>query len=110
MDTESGRSLQKRLPFICRMYRWGEELYSNFGKGSKRRLAQSARQVLRPGELGYWIEGKTLCLFFGEAADRAPDPSRSSVPVIPVGRIDGPLYRLRVMKESDVRVTVRLAA
>jgi hypothetical protein len=75
------------LPFTASGQRWGEEIYFEIPI----RLAQSAeaRDVLDPGELGYWPVGHAFCIFWGPTPASRSGEIRAYSPVNVFGRLEG---------------------
>lgn len=62
-DTPTGKAIAKALPLEATVNRWGGEIY--FSIPVSMTLEGDARDVLQPGELGYWPTGNAFCIFFG---------------------------------------------
>ena len=62
-DTPTGQRVADALPITGRVNRWGAEIY--FSISADADLEADARDVLEPGELGYWPPGKAFCIFWG---------------------------------------------
>ena len=107
-DSEAGRQLAAALPVQARMSRWGDEYYGGFGQGLGVDVDETAREVMEVGELAYWPPGKALCIFFGPTPVSEGDEPRAASPVLPVGRIEGDVERLKALGES-VQVQVESA-
>lgn len=103
-DTPTGRALVAALPCAGVAATWGEEVYFELPVSAA--LEPDARQVVAPGEVCFWVEGRSLALPFG------PTPiSRGSEPRLVtrcnvLGRIDGDPRALAGVRDGDpVRVT-----
>ena len=57
-DTPTVRRLLEALPITARANTWGEEIY--FDTGVDAELGPDARQVVDPGTVCFWVEGKAL--------------------------------------------------
>lgn len=85
-DTPTAEALWDALPISSRAARWGEEFYFP-APGVLADIEEDARDVLAVGEIGFWVQGAAIAVFFGPTpASRAGEP-RAVVPVNVVGRI-----------------------
>ena len=75
------------LPISARVNRWGEEIYFEIPV----QLAQTedAREVLEPGELGYWPVGHAFCIFWGPTPASRAGEIRAYSPVNVFGQLEG---------------------
>jgi hypothetical protein len=75
------------LPLTAQANRWGDEIYFDIPV----RLAQAtdARDVLQPGELGYWPVGHAFCIFWGPTPASRGDEIRAYSAVNVFGRLQG---------------------
>jgi hypothetical protein len=75
------------LPITAQANRWGDEIYFEIPV----RLAQAAeaRDVLQPGELGYWPVGHAFCIFWGPTPASHGDEIRAYSSVNVFGRLQG---------------------
>lgn len=106
-DSETALALERRLPLVLRMSRWGDEYYGDIGEKLKVRPARDARDDMEVGELAYWAPGNALCVFFGPTPASRGDEPRAASPVHPVGRLEGDLAGL---KELGPSIKVRVEA
>jgi hypothetical protein len=91
-DTATARAIVQGLPFEVRANRWGGEVY--FSVPVEADLESDAREILEPGELGYWPPGNAFCIFFGRTPASQGDEPRAASPVNVFGRIEGHLADL----------------
>src|SRR5262245_66644358 len=61
--TPTAAQLVAALPFTARGETWGEEVY--FTTPVKAKLESSAKQVVPPGTICFWVEGDALALPYG---------------------------------------------
>jgi len=83
---------------------WGEEIY--FAIPVAAELDDTARAVVERGDLGYWPQGRALCIFFGPTPMSRGDEIRPASPVNLVGKIKGDL---QIFKKAAEGTMVRLA-
>jgi hypothetical protein len=104
-DTPTARALVACLPCSGVAATWGDEAYFEVPVSAP--LEPDARQVVAPGEVCFWVEGRSLALPFG------PTPiSRSGEPRLVtrcnvLGRIEGDPRVLAGVRAGD-RISVSL--
>jgi len=82
---------------------WGEEIY--FAIPVEAALDDTARDVVERGDLGYWPQGRALCIFFGPTPVSHGDEIRPASAVNLVGRLEGdPCCLAGVPEDATVRV------
>ena len=79
----TAQALCQILPIDSTVHRWGDELYCATPVVA---APESPTQEVRVGDLGYWIEGQSLCLFFGRTPASIDERPRPAVPVNLIGR------------------------
>lgn len=91
-DTVTARAIAEALPIDAQADRWGGEIY--FAIDVRAALEDGAREVLEPGELGYWPTGSAFCIFFGRTPASEGDEIRAASAVNIIGRVWGELDEL----------------
>jgi hypothetical protein len=91
-DTATALAVLEALPVEARANRWGGEIY--FTIPVEAALESGAREVVEPGELGYWPPGSAFCIFFGRTPASEREEIRAASPVNILGRIEGELDEL----------------
>lgn len=102
-DTECARALARVLPLTAQFRVWGDELHFDVPLGDE--LAVRPDKSVSVGDLGFWAEGQTLCIFFGPTPMSAGEEPVSAVPVTVVGRLQR-VEELRTRKETG-EITMR---
>ncbi|NIO30486.1 MAG: hypothetical protein GTN75_01650, partial [Gemmatimonadetes bacterium] len=74
-DTATAMAIREALPIEARANRWGGEIY--FPIPVQADLESGAREVVTPGELGYWPAGNAFCIFFGRTPASEGDEIRA---------------------------------
>jgi hypothetical protein len=95
-DTPTVDALWMLLPVSGRAARWGDEFYFALPAMMAER-EEDARDVMDVGEIGYWVEGQAVAIFFGPTPASRSDEPRAIVPVNVLGKIErnaGALKRL----------------
>ena len=80
------KSIWENLPFELNLSRWGEELYGEIPVSIEIENSQVDCEV---GDIGYWPDGKSFCIFFGPtpvSKDRKP---KAASPVNIFAKIEG---------------------
>lgn len=84
-DTPTGKAIADALPITGAVNRWGGEIY--FTVPVSIGLEPDSRDVLEPGELGYWPTGNAFCIFFGATPASQGDECRAASNVNVFGKI-----------------------
>ena len=105
-DTPTARALLKALPCESTARTWGDEVY--FEVGVDAALEPDARQVVDPGTVCFWVEGRSLAIPFGPTPISEGDECRLVARVNIVGRVLGDVTALRGVRDGD-RIAVEVA-
>ncbi len=90
------------LPRESAVNRWGDEIYFDFPISA---VPENLKQTMDVGDLGYWLEGQALAIFFGPTPMSKDSEPRAAVPVIHIGRVTGDATVLRdVMDGAGIRL------
>ena len=104
-DTPTARAIIDALPITASGQRWGEEIY--FAIPVDAPLEPDARDVLQPGELGYWPNGNAFCLFFGPTPASKGDEIRAASDVNIIGNLSGDFADLtNVPSGAEIVITL----
>ena len=63
LDTPTTAEISRYIPFTSTAQTWGEEVY--FSAPADVAKEADAREVVAPGEIAYWTEGKCIAIGFG---------------------------------------------
>jgi len=83
-STKSAAMIWDALPLEGMAHAWGEEIYFQV---PVKIGEENARQVVNFGDLAYWPEGNSVCIFFGRTPLSQGDEIRAASPVNILGRI-----------------------
>jgi len=86
-QTPTGEAIWNGLPIEARANTWGDEIY--FSIPVKAELENTAKDVVEPGDLGYWPPGTAFCIFFGPTPASQGDEIRPASAVNVVGKVHG---------------------
>jgi hypothetical protein len=87
-DSHSPKTVQKiieNLPIEVSIHRWGDELYTE--KTPIAEEPENAKIKVNLFDVGYWPEGRALCLFFGPTPISKDGEILAYSPVNIVGKI-----------------------
>jgi hypothetical protein len=74
------------LPIEAKASTWGDEIYFDIGLTI---AAESPKEVVALGDLGYWPPGSAFCIFFGRTPVSTGDEIRPASAVNVFGRVSG---------------------
>jgi hypothetical protein len=104
-DTATARALVAALPTRSRANTWGEEVYFTVPVTVKKE--QSAREVVPPGTVCFWVEGSSLALPYGPTPVSKGDECRLVTSVNVLGKLEGDPRALAGIRDGDtVEVTI----
>ena len=102
-NTPTAQEIVKALPIKSQVNRWGGEIYFTIPISIP--IEKDSRDVLEPGELGYWPNGNAFCIFFGSTPASQGDECRAASNVNVFGKVVGVLSPLwDVEDENEVMV------
>ena len=87
------------LPCSAEANTWGDEVY--FSLDVPASLEPGAKQVVPPGTICYWIEGRSMALPFGPTPISKGDECRLVTVVNVIGRLDGDPKVLGGIRDGD---------
>ena len=101
-NTRTARALLGILPVKATANTWGDEVYFDVPLTAE---IEDGKQVVEMGDVAYWPDGPSLCLFFGRTPASRGDEIRAARPVTVLGRIVGdPKVLKSVRSGSEVTV------
>jgi len=98
-DTPSARALIAALPLKAKAQTWGEEVY--FEIPLKAALELDAKQVVPPGTMCFWVEGRSLALPWGRTPISEGDQPKLVTRCNVLGRIEGDPRQLSAVRAGD---------
>jgi hypothetical protein len=98
-DSKAASEIYNNLPVESDVSVWGKEIYFNLGF---KVASDSATMELSAGDIGYWPQGKSLCIFFGPTPlSEEEDKPIPASPVVVVGKIDSEVSWLDEVELGD---------
>jgi len=101
-STRTSQALLTILPVKATANTWGDEIYFDVPLTVQ---IEDGKQVVEMGDVAYWPDGPSLCLFFGRTPASRGDEIRAASPVTVLGRILGDPKVLKSVR-SGAEVTV----
>lgn len=102
-STPTTAALLAALPCESRANTWGDEVYFELPLAAP--LEPDAQQVVEPGTVCFWVEGKSLALPFGPTPVSQGTEPRLVTRCNVLGKIDGDPRALKGVRDGDaVRV------
>lgn len=101
-NTKTAQAILEALPLKGRANLWGEEIYFPIPLEFE---LEDGKEVVEPGDLGYWPEGNSFCIFFGPTPASRGKEIRAASPVTIFGRIIGnPRILKQVTSGTEINV------
>jgi hypothetical protein len=85
-NTRTAKSILRILPIKATISTWGDEIYFDIALNME---IEDGREVVQMGDVAYWPDGPSLCLFFGRTPASRGDEIRAASSVTILGRIVG---------------------
>ena len=100
-DSLTAKKVAEPLPITTPFNTWGDEIY--FSIPVEAQLDDTAREVVRLGDLGYWPTGSAFCIFFGQTPMSEPGKIVPASAVNIIGKVIGDAAKFKeVMGEREV--------
>jgi len=96
-SSSTAQAIWKALPFTSTAQRWGDEVYFTIPLSLE---AESQKEVVQMGDLGYWPPGTAFCIFFGRTPASRGGEIRPASPVNVFGKLAGSPEVFRKVKDG----------
>ena len=96
--TKTADAIWKALPITAKANTWGDEVY--FPIPVKAGL-EDAKEIVNPGDLGYWPPGTAFCIFFGPTPMSRGEEIRPASAVNVFGEIKGDTKVFRGVADGE---------
>ena len=83
-NTKTATALYDILPLEGKANTWGEEIYFPIPLDLE---IEDGKEIVEMGNLGYWPDGNSLCIFFGPTPASRENEIRAASPVTVIGRL-----------------------
>jgi uncharacterized protein len=97
--TSTAEIIYNELPFEGEATLWGGEIYFTIPIDADPETEE--REILNPGELGYWTVGNAFCIFFGTTPASTGNSPQAYSPVNVFGKIKNDISNLYKIQEGD---------
>lgn len=101
--TDTAKAIGDALPYSAKAHVWGKEVY--FSLPVDAHPAEDALDVVEPGTMCYWVQGRSLALPYGPTPASVGDECRLVTAVNVVGQICGDPNVLGRIRQGEL-VTV----
>ncbi len=101
-SNRTAKALLGILQIKARVNTWGDEIYFDVPLNIE---PERGTEVVGMGDVAYWPDGPSLCLFFGRTPASRGDEIRAASPVTVLGRIIGDPKVLKSVR-TGAEVTV----
>lgn len=98
-DSFTASKIWDILPIETKINTWGKEIYFTIPVITK---AENPKSLVEKGDIGYWIQGTALCIFFGPTPNSRGNEIRPASPVNIVGKILGNLEIFEKLQDGDI--------
>ncbi len=98
-DTPTAQALIEALPIDSTASTWGEEVY--FATPVSAELETTAREVVDPGTVCFWVQGNSLALPYGRTPASREDECRLVTSVNILGEVEGDPRELEKIRDGD---------
>ena len=103
-DCQTAKEIIERLPVESTISLWGDEIYFCLGFKAS---ASGATMDVESGDIAYWSQGKSLCIFFGPTPASSGKKPAPASPVVIVGETDADYNGLKKIELGE-KITVEL--
>ena len=97
-EGEIAKALVQKLPIAATAMRWGDEIY--FDVPVEMANTNPTCEV-KVGDIGYWPDGPSLCLFFGKTPASKGNEPRPASDITIVGHTAAPVALLRSIADGN---------
>lgn len=101
-DSKIAEEIYKVLPLEVEGDLWGNEIYFEI---PVKMLNENPTEELKVGDLAYWPEGHSFCIFYGPTPASTEHEPKSASPVTVIGKIKGKFEELKKLKEAKIKIT-----
>ena len=101
-DEKIAKEIYEALPIEAQASFWGEEIY--FGV-PVRIIQENLTEKVSIGDLAYWPEGNSFCIFYGKTPASVNGEPKPISPITIIGKITkGDIKELKPLTEAQVKI------
>jgi hypothetical protein len=102
-DTRTAQAIWEALPIKGHVNLWGDEIYFSIPVSLK---LEAGQEKVNAGDLGYWPDGNSFCIFFGPTPISRGDEIRPASAVTVFGKVIGDTSVFKEVTEGT-KITIR---
>lgn len=100
-NSKTAQLIYEKLPIKSKVRLWGDEIY--FDIPVKMDLEEGfIKDKVLIGDLGYWPEGPSFCIFFGLTPISKPGEIRPASSINLIGKVLSDTKEFKKVKEGDI--------
>lgn len=100
-ETKTAKRIYEILPIEAEGNFWGNEIYFEIPLEMEN---ENPTENLKTGDLAYWPEGNSLCIFYGRTPVSKNDMPKPASPVTIVGGTKRNIDELKKLKEAKIKI------
>jgi len=100
-ETETAKKIYEALPIEAEGNFWGNEIYFEIPVKMEN---EKPTEDLKIGDLGYWPNGNSFCIFYGKTPASINDKPKPASPVTIIGEIKGDLESLKTLNQARIKI------
>lgn len=105
-NSDTAIAIRDKLPIEADFSTWGDEIYFSI---PVKLGSENIKDVVEPGELGYWPPGNAFCIFYGATPGSTEDEIRPASPVNPIGKVKGDPKVFKTLASKSGRIRIEKA-
>ena len=105
LENETAKKIIERLPIESKVKTWGDEIYFSIPVTAK---LENPIEAVEKGDLGYWPEGKSFCIFFGPTPISSKDEIKPASSVEIVGKLSGNPEKFKKVESGETIILEKL--
>jgi len=99
--TKTAQKIYRALPIEVNGSFWGNEIYFEIPVEIEN---ENPTENLKKGDLAYWPEGNSFCIFYGRTPASVDEKPKPASPVTIVGEIKGDIEKFKELKKAKIKI------